>query len=262
MQRPSRARKPTPPRAVKRTDKSTPVPGEESASRRRSKRRRGVGDRAIDPADSRTGRLQIRVEPRELDAWGAARAREGYLSISDWCRDRLNSAARSSVHGSSVDQTWNTPPEVIDPIVAAFGAITLDPCSNDRSIVPARLAWTLERDGDSLVRIWPARGRIYVNPPYKRALPDWIRKVSEVYAARRGQLEIIMLVPARTDSRWWHAAIDGGALVGFWRGRIRFLGARGSRYGALFPSALLYWGERPERFQRIKQIRVTGGSAT
>lgn len=221
-------------------------------TRRRSKRLRGVPDRASG-AHARTTRLELRLERRELEAWGSARAREGYLSLSDWIRDRLNSAARIGVHTSSSRQDWNSPPEVLDPIVAKLGRITLDPCSNPRSIVPARIAWELERDGDSLVRPWLVRGRIYVNPPYKKHLRAWIAKIAEVYAARRGMLEIVALVPARTDARWWHEAIDGGAVAGFWRGRLRFLGARTS---APFPSALLYWGPRPERFAQIRQIRV------
>lgn len=227
---------------------------DKSSHRRRSKRRGGVGDRAVDATHARTAKLELRAEPRERDGWIAAATREGYLSLSDWCRDRLNSAARTGVHTSSARQTWNTPEIVIQVITRALGPIALDPCSNPTSIVGARVAWELERDGDSLARPWFPRGRIYVNPPYKRDLPRWVAKIVDAYRARRGALEIVALVPARTDARWWHAAIEGGALAGFWRGRLRFLGARTS---APFPSALLYWGERPDRFRRIRQIRVS-----
>lgn len=43
---------------------------------------------------------------------------------------------------------WNTPPEVLAPVLAMFGTIDCDPCTNARSIVPA----TLRYDGGACIR--------------------------------------------------------------------------------------------------------------
>ena len=206
-------------------------------------------------------RVELRAEQGERAGWLEAAEREGYLSASDWIRDRLNAAARASRHGSSVDQTWNTPPDIIRPIVRAFGRVDLDPCSNARSVVRARVAWELVRDGDSLARSWklPGRGRrlIFVNPPYIDAAV-WIAKCCEVWRelGARG-VEIVVLVPARTETQWWRAARRAGALPGYYEGRISFLSAEsGRRTGALFPSALLYFGKRRALLAGLPRIHL------
>ena len=203
------------------TDKPAELGGE-LESRRRSRRRRDSAERSA--------RLELRLESTERDAWIAAASREAYLSLSDWARDRLNAAARLGVHFSSRVESWNTPPVVLSAITRALGAIELDPCSNTGSIVPARIAWILERDGDSLARSWrsssssssrrSSSGLVYVNPPYA-SIAEWIAKCAA--EALEHRLELLALVPARTETRWWNAAIDSGAIPGFWRGRLQFL---------------------------------------
>lgn len=225
----------------------------ELESLRRSRRRRGSGER--------TARLELRLELEERDAWIAAAGREAYLSLSDWARDRLNAAARLGVHFSSRVESWNTPPVVIAALSRALGSITLDPCSNTGSIVPASIAWILERDGDSLARSWRCSGSssrrrplVYVNPPYNQ-IAAWVAKCAR--EALEHRLELVALVPARTETRWWNAAIDSGAVAGYWRGRLQFLSSGAKRKNsAPFPSALLYWGQRPARFRSIREIRT------
>lgn len=238
------------------TDKSDP-----ERAPRRSRRRRRVGDRATRPEDRRSVRLELRAEQGERSSWIEAAEREGYLSASDWIRDRLNAAARASRHGSSADQTWNTPLEIIRPIVRLFGRVTLDPCSNARSIVAARVAWELERDGDSLIRSWlvalyRGRGLIFVNPPYDDAA-RWIAKCVEVWR-ELGPLgvEIVILIPARTDTKWWRAAKRAGAVPAYYEGRIAFLGENGKGTTALFPSALLYFGKRRQLLDRLPRVSL------
>lgn len=201
----------------------------------------------------REARIEIRLEGSERNAWINAAGREAYLSVSDWARDRLNSAAALGVHFSSRDQSWNTPQNVIDAIVRVLGRIGLDPCSNENSIVPARHEWRPERDGDSLGKIWTGRGLVFVNPPYKN-VAEWMTKCGEQRAIGA---ELVALIPARTETEWWGEAIESGALPGYWRGRIAFLrgGAR-KKVSAPFPSALLYWGRRPARFRSMKEIRT------
>lgn len=142
---------------------------------------------------------------------------------------------------SSDRPDWNTPENVL-ALIRRFGVIGLDPCSNANSLVGAAEEWSLERDGDSLPKDWTGYGLIYVNPPYGSEIVPFARKMQD--EGKRGA-EIIALLPARTDARWWQHHITSARAVCFWKGRLKFLGAPSS---APFPSALAYWGPRPERF--------------
>lgn len=189
-------------------------------------------------------RIELRASSGERDAWIQAAGREGYLSLSDWIRDRCNASAQSRVMLSSDHQAWNTPREVLEAI-APLGPIALDPCSNGTSVVGARVAWTIDDDG--LACSWTetaAGGLIYVNPPYGDELPRWISRCC-LEADCGG--EIVALVPARVDTRWWAEALEHGGTAALWRGRVRYLGARNT---APFPIALIYWGPRVDLFRR------------
>lgn len=141
---------------------------------------------------------------------------------------------------------WNTPADVLE-FVRRFAPIALDPCSNAGSIVDAAQEWIFDRDGDSLAKDWIADGLIYVNSPYGREIIDWIRKCA--IQAEENQAEIIALVPARTDTAWWRIASEADGIC-FVRGRLKFLGAPSN---APFPSALIYWGDRFKRFERVME---------
>ena len=124
-----------------------------------------------------------------------------------------------------------TPPEVLD-CVRRLGVIGLDPCSNARSEVGARVEW--RRAG--LDHEWLGYGLVYVNPPYGRDVQSWTRRCAET--GDRGE-NVVGLLPVRSDSRWWHEDVARAAAICFWRGRLRFLGACSS---APFPSAVVFWG--------------------
>jgi DNA N-6-adenine-methyltransferase (Dam) len=135
----------------------------------------------------------------------------------------------------SVKQDWCTPPRVLER-VRRVDAIALDPCTSPANPCGAEASYSLH--GLSL----PWWGLAYVNPPYGRELPVWADKVIEE-AARN--VEIIMLVPSRTDTRWWGKAFEACQACAFWRGRITFVGAPAP---APFPSCLFYFGTRRRRF--------------
>ena len=150
---------------------------------------------------------------------------------------------------SSARSDWNTPDVVLE-LARQMGPIALDPCSNETSIVGATVEWRLERDGDSLMRPWPATGMVWVNPPYGRSVGLWTSRCRD-YAWVSGG-EAIALVPARTDTTWWHrdCVPPKSDAVCFWKGRLTFLGAPAS---APFPSALVYWGPRRFKFRDVFQ---------
>lgn len=139
-----------------------------------------------------------------------------------------------------------TPPAVLDA-VRRMGPIILDPCSNPWSTVGAAVAWDGANETvDGLLRWWSDAGEgiVFCNPPYGRGcMPRWADKV--VAEARRG-CEIVMLVKGDFSTDWWDALREEAAAIGYWRGRISFLG--GAHGSGNFASALIYLGQRPHLF--------------
>ena len=132
-----------------------------------------------------------------------------------------------SVHFSSASDNWATPQDFFDKCSAEFGPFDLDPCAGADNHKCARY-FSLAENG--LAQTW--RGRVWMNPPYGRTIGDWMRKAYE--SAQAGAL-VVCLVPARTDTAWWHDYAAKGA-VRFIRGRLKFGGSKNS---APFPSALV-----------------------
>lgn len=137
---------------------------------------------------------------------------------------------------------WQTPDNVLD-LVRAFAPIGLDPCTTVDN--PVRANYFIAPPEDGLVLSWAGLGLVFVNPPYGRALPAWARRMADEGA--RGT-EIIGLVPARPDTQWFQTYITTATALLFWRGRLKFKGAKDA---APFPSLLPYWGPRVDQFRAI-----------
>ncbi len=91
---------------------------------------------------------------------------------------------------------WATPQFLFDALNAEFG-FTLDPCANSGNAKCKRF-YTKTEDG--LSQDWTDE-IVFMNPPYGRALGNWMRKAFE--SSLNGAL-VVCLVPARTDTNWWH----------------------------------------------------------
>jgi len=142
----------------------------------------------------------------------------------------------ASAASSSPDQEWYTPAWLMERIVAAVGPIDTDPCSpgKGRSAVKAKLYFTVADDG--LAHAWP--GNVYMNPPYGRAISAWLEKARFEVAAGNARC-VTALIPARTDTSWWHDHVVGWADIVLLRGRITFIDGAAS---APFASAVLGYG--------------------
>lgn len=152
---------------------------------------------------------------------------------------RSIAATQSRVATGGSDE-WRTPDGVLER-VRRIGPIGLDPCTSGENPTGAK-SWLTERD-DGLTTGWAGLGLVYVNPPYSTAAAWAVKVASE---AERG-VEIVSLVAARPDSRWFDRLVwDTAQAVCFWKGRLRFVGAPSS---APFPSALAYHGHRPWDFE-------------
>ena len=131
---------------------------------------------------------------------------------------------------SSKSNEWATPPELFSDLDAEFG-FSLDPCATDDNHKCPKY-YTQKDDG--LRQNWGGE-RVFCNPPYGRAIGEWVRKCSEE-AKKPGTL-VVLLIPARTDTAYFHDYIYRKAReVRFLRGRLRFGGATNS---APFPSMIV-----------------------
>lgn len=133
------------------------------------------------------------------------------------------------VHFSTASAEWPTPAGYFRRLARLFN-FRLDPCCTPHT-AKCQSYFTAEEDG--LSKDWAlADGAVFVNPPYGRGIGAWVKKGYET--AQRGT-PVVMLLPARTDTAWWHEYVTQG-LVKFLRGRLKFGTAANS---APFPSALV-----------------------
>lgn len=130
------------------------------------------------------------------------------------------------VWATSETDLWATPQAYFDTVAAEF-PFTLDVCANAANAKCARY-FTAEDDG--LAQAWT--GVCWMNPPYGRGIGRWMAKAAE--AARAGAT-VVCLVPARTDTAWWHDYATQGE-IRFIRGRLKFGQAK---HNAPFPCALV-----------------------
>ena len=139
-----------------------------------------------------------------------------------------------SVHYSSDSYEWETPQELFDSLDREF-CFGLDPCAT-RQNAKCEIYFTKLDDG--LKQNW-RKFTVFMNPPYGRVIGKWVQKASE--AAKLGAT-VVCLLPARTDTSYWHDYIleREGVEIRFLRGRIHFSGAG----PAPFPSAVVVF--RPE----------------
>ena len=146
----------------------------------------------------------------------------------------LNSAMFSS--DSSV---WETPSELFEHYNRIFRFdVDLAALWTNRKL-PVYIPPAL----DSLSQPWMKWGRVgWLNPPYGRGLGAWVKKAHE---ETKNGFTTVMLLPARTDTSWFHDWIaDGRARITFLRGRIKFVGASN---GAPFPSMIVVFDAKPVR---------------
>lgn len=131
---------------------------------------------------------------------------------------------------SSKTDQWATPQDFFDKLDAEFH-FTLDPCADEFNRKCEKF-FTKEQDG--LAQDWTGE-RVFCNPPYGRETQRWVRKCFEEVMEGGCPLSV-MLVPSRTDTKWFHDYIYGKAEVRFVKGRLKF---GGSKYNAPFPSMVV-----------------------
>lgn len=121
---------------------------------------------------------------------------------------------------------WTTPPDLFQGLTREF-KFTLDPCSTHENALCSH-HYTIVENG--LSKDW-GDNVVFMNPPYSN-VAAWMKKA---YQSSRNGATVVSLIPARTDTNFWHEFATKGE-IRLIRGRLKF---SGSRTSAPFPSAIV-----------------------
>ena len=131
---------------------------------------------------------------------------------------------------SSNTEMWATPQAFFDELDKEFH-FDLDPCALPTN---AKCAKFFTPEDDGLAQDWSGY-TVFCNPPYGRKIAAWVKKCHD--EAQKGT-KVVMLIPARTDTSYFHDYIYHKAEIRFIRGRLKFGNAQ---QGAPFPSMIVIY---------------------
>ena len=135
---------------------------------------------------------------------------------------------------SSKTDNWATPPDFFQALDKEFH-FDLDPAADDTNHKCDKY-FTVAEDG--LSQEWGGHN-VFCNPPYGREIGKWVEKAYQTNK-ESGDL-VVMLLPARTDTKWFHDFIYKKAEIRFVKGRLKF---GGSKSGAPFPSMVVIYRKK------------------
>lgn len=158
-------------------------------------------------------------------------------------------------HVNSLSQSWCTPHKYVQAIKGFWhGQIDLDPCSNEYSVVNAKVEYRLP-EHDGLKESWNYPS-IYVNPPYGSdrlrgtSIKDWLAKCARAHNDYGS--EVIALIPVATNTSHWKKSIFGvaDAICFLYDTRLKFLeNGLDKGKGAPMACCMVYWGNNIRGFQ-------------
>lgn len=123
---------------------------------------------------------------------------------------------------------WSTPDDIFKKLDAEF-KFNLDPCATKEN---AKCQRFFTKKDDGLKMSWGGQ-RVFCNPPYSE-ISVWVEKAYK--ESLKDNTVVVMLVPSRTDTRYFHDYIYHRTEIRFVKGRLRFSGAK---YNAPFPSMIV-----------------------
>ena len=136
---------------------------------------------------------------------------------------------------SSEKMDWCTPKAFFNELDAEFH-FCLDAAATDKTAICPTYYTPRE---DALLLSWDKGGAVFCNPPYGREIGKWVKKAHD--EAQRG-LTVVLLIPARTDTSYFHEYIYGKAEIRFVRGRLKFTDDDGKVFApAPFPSMVVVY---------------------
>ncbi len=143
--------------------------------------------------------------------------------------------SKDGISRKSEKQDWETPQALFDELDSKRH-FTLDAASSNAN---AKCEKHLTEEDDALSCSW-AGETVFVNPPYGRTLKLWVRK-GEMESSHA---DVTMLIPARTDTSYFHDHVKDKADVDFLRGRLKFENGGVAGDPAPFPSMVVHWPKK------------------
>jgi site-specific DNA-methyltransferase (adenine-specific) len=143
-------------------------------------------------------------------------------------RDKME----TKVMFSSQTNEWGTPHDTFDELNKEFN-FTIDVAASKDNHKCERY-YTKEQDG--LTQSWGGE-TVFLNPPYGHQIKYWIKKAYE--ESQKPNTSVVLLIPARTDTSYWHDYIFNKAEIRFIRGRLKFTNQENILNSAPFPSAIV-----------------------
>ena len=135
---------------------------------------------------------------------------------------------------SSAKCEWETPQDLFDKLNQEF-KFTLDVCALPEN---AKCDQFYTPEDDGLLQPW--NGVCWMNPPYGRTIRHWVEKA---YTSSLMGATVVCLLPARTDTRWFHEYCQYGKIT-FIKGRLKFGGCKNN---APFPSMIVVFVKNVQR---------------
>tara|TARA_R110002060_G_scaffold48812_1_gene59781 strand:- start:421 stop:888 length:468 start_codon:yes stop_codon:yes gene_type:complete len=132
---------------------------------------------------------------------------------------------------SSQSSEWGTPLDFFAKLNKKF-KFTLDPCC---TAMTAKCEKYYTREDDGLSKSWEDE-IVFVNPPYGE-ISKWVQKSYE--ESTYNNTTVVMLIPSRTDTRYWHDYVMKANAIFFIKGRLKFENGNDKQNAAPFPSALV-----------------------
>lgn len=133
---------------------------------------------------------------------------------------------------SSEDMTWETPQDFFDELNKEF-KFTLDPCATKET---AKCEKYFTKEDDGLTKNWGGEC-VFCNPPYGTEIKNWVKKCYE--EGKKFNTIVVMLIPARTDTKYFHEFIYNKSEIRFIKGRLKFKGKQKGSGSAPFPSMIV-----------------------
>jgi phage N-6-adenine-methyltransferase len=150
---------------------------------------------------------------------------------------------------NSGDNEWFTPPEILKLARDFMGGFDLDPASSEAAQKNVQAAHFFDKDRDGLTQEW--WGKVWMNPPYSRALMSkFVDKLLKEMAEGR-VIEAIVLTHNFTDTAWFHSLGEKATRICFPRGRIKFLSPTRDETTPTSGQAFFYFGRRGAAFERV-----------
>jgi site-specific DNA-methyltransferase (adenine-specific) len=143
---------------------------------------------------------------------------------------------------SSKSPSWGTPQDFYDRLTRKFYKFTLDAAASKLS---AKCDLFFTKEDNALSKDWSGHN-VFLNPPYGRQLKFWVQKAYE--EGMKDDTTVTMLIPARTDTKYFHQFCMKAKEIIFIKGRLRFVDMDALVYGdeqkdfpAPFPSMVVHF---------------------